>query len=341
MLEIKADELEGGGQVLRSSISLSSMLSKPVHLYNIRGKRPQPGLKAQHVTCVKAALQVTGGKAEGLEKGSQKLSFHPGTAMAGDYYFDVGTAGSASLVAQTILPVLAEANKESSARITGGTHAKWAPNAHYLKHVFLPLASKFGLRAECSIEEFGWFPKGGGRICLTVKPSEFKPALLNKKTSYEEAVVYSCTSNLPDHVAERQAKEAGKALLELGVRETEVVLERKKSLSPGSAVTVVLKSREGLLGGSALGERGKPSEKVAREAVESVKKEVLAGSPVDRHAADQLLLYAALAGGKSGLLTAKKTMHLETNAWLVKQFIKCSVSIEENGVETLVKLEGE
>lgn len=306
MIEIDGSTGEGGGQVLRTALSVACVLQKPIRITNIRAGRSQPGLKAQHLTVCNLLAKITNAKIEGAALGSTEIEFSPGEISGGEYSFDIGTAGSITLLLQAALPVLAHAKHPSLLSITGGTHVAFSPTFDYFSEVFLPAAAKFGVNAEVRMLQAGFYPKGGGNAELKVQPSKLAGAAFEPQD--HRHVLYSIiSSGLPPHVAEREEKELEKALHghELRGKITEV-----RSSCAGNAVTVW----SGFVGSSSLGEAGKPAEKVAGEAAEAFLAEVKSGASVDSHLADQLPLYAALAEGKSAYGTSKFTQHLITNA---------------------------
>ena len=307
MLEIDGSMGEGGGQVLRTALSLACVLRQPVRISNIRAGRPKPGLAAQHLTVCRLLSEISCAKMEGASLGSTVLSFEPGEISGGNYKFNIGTAGSCALLLQAALPVLAHAAHPSSLEITGGTHVSHSPTFEYFSNVFLPAAQKFGVRAEAGMPRAGFYPKGGGMVLLSVEPSK----LLGCKLEQQKAPVqYSIiSSSLPPHVLQREEAEVKKAF-----PEASGVAREAEADCAGNAVTVW----SGAFGASALGERGKPAEKVASEACGSLAQGLESICAVDAHLADQLLLYAALAKGKTEFSTPEFSSHLRTNADVIR-----------------------
>ena len=330
MIEIKADEMEGGGQILRSSVSLSSVLRIPVKLFNIRAKRTKPGMQAQHLMGVSAAARMTDAKAEGLAKGSTELLYAPSSTKGGQFNFNVGTAGSSMLVLQTILPLAVYSPSEVQLKITGGTHVAWSPNFHFIKEVFFPALDRMGYSpSSFEMEKAGWYPKGGGVVTLSSKPAgSLKPIKLESPGRLLKITGVSCCSNLPETVAERQAESAKQLLAKNGY---EAELERKVLLSSsrGSALTLWAVYENSILGASSLGALGKKSEHVGAEAAQNLVKEIESGAAFDRHMGDQLLIYMALAKGESSITVSELTPHIKTNIWVLEQFTKERFGIEE------------
>jgi len=297
---------EGGGQVLRTALSVACVLGKPVRITNIRAGRSQPGLKAQHLTVCKLLAQITNAKMSGAALGSTEIEFSPEEISGGEYSFDIGTAGSITLLLQAALPVLAHAKHPSSLSITGGTHVAFSPTFDYFSEVFLPAVAKLGIKAEAKMLAAGFYPKGGGRVEMRVRPSRLIGAKFEPQ-QHKQILYGIISSGLPPHVAEREEHELKKML---DGKEVSGKINEVHASCVGNAITVW----SGLVGASSLGETGKPAEKVAGEAAEALLAEIGASASVDSHLADQLLLYAALAEGKSAYTTSKFTQHLTTNA---------------------------
>ncbi|MCX6771979.1 MAG: RNA 3'-terminal phosphate cyclase [Candidatus Micrarchaeota archaeon] len=318
MLEINGSIGEGGGQVLRTALSLSCVLCLPVRIKNIRAGRSKPGLAAQHLAVCNLLSEISGAKMEGAALGSTELVFSPGKISGGEYRFDIGTAGSCTLLLQAALPVLAHAGHPSSLEIKGGTHVSHSPTFEYFSDVFLPAARKFGVRAGAKMQRAGFYPKGGGKVSLAVEPSKLLGCkFMPEKHETQYSIV---SSSLPPHVLARE-EEAVKRFFP-GAKGFAQAVE---AACAGNALTVW----SGAFGASALGEIGKPAEKVAQEACAELAREMApvaprgagqqhAGASVDSRLADQLLIYAALADGKSEFSTPEFSSHLKTNAEVVR-----------------------
>jgi len=342
LIEIDGSHGEGGGAVLRNAVALSAALGKPARIFNIRQGRPEPGLKMQHLTGVRALAEICKAEVKGLEKGSSEVSFSPGKIRGGSYKFDVGTAGSLTLVLQSLMPALAFAGEEVEVELIGGTNVAWSPPIDYLENVFLPVAGLMGFRGRLWPESRGWYPKGGGRVKAFFGPAEggLKPLGLAERGKLVAVGGVSAASNLPAHVAERQAASAEKALLDAGIR-CQIRREATMAACPGSAVVLWARFSSGaVLGGSSLGERGKPAEKVGEEAALELVKAVESGAAVDAHLCDQLLAFCALAEGESEFTAQAWSSHSATNAWLIRQFIKKGFRANEEGGAVRVRSEG-
>lgn len=316
-IEIDGSLGEGGGQICRTSLSLSALTGKSLNIYNIRAGRDAPGLKPQHVACARAVRSIARGTLEGAEEGSDELRYSPKQIYGGDYEFDIGTAGSTVLLAQAILPLLFASPKKSTIRIRGGTHVPKAPTFEYFERVFLPALSIFGLQAKCTIERAGFFPRGGGEITLEVNPGTPKPATYWPRESKIRAIL--TYSNLPLKVPIREKK----VLITNDINE--VYIREYEATDPGNAVLLW----KGFCGSAVLGKKGLRSEEVSQITIEELKRE--GDAEVDHHLADQLLLYAAL-GGKTRFKTSLISKHTETNIYVIEKFLGKKFFTEGNEV---------
>ena len=318
MLYLDGSFGEGGGQIVRTSLSLAALLTQPVRLSNIRAGRPKPGLRPQHLTVVEALARLTRAEVTGAELHSQQLTFRPRGTVAGNYLFDVaaktGSAGSVTLIAQALLPPLLRAARPSTLVLKGGTHVPWSPPAHYLLQVFLPALTEMGARVEMSLGRWGWYPRGGGEISLTIEPAaRLAPVRWTAPPPVSRFEALSAASGVPAHVPARQAHRL-KERLGADFRVTEVLAA---SRDPGSFVFIW-----GPGGGfGALGARGKPAERVADEAADAFLDYAGHKAALDRHLADQIVLYLALAEGPSSFTVEEVTSHLLTNLWVLEQFL--------------------
>ena len=317
MIEIDGSYGEGGGQIIRTALSLSAITQKAVSIKNIRAGRSKPGLAAQHLMACKAVRNVCRGTLSGAEIGSTELKFEPGPIVGGKYEFDIGTAGSVTLVAQTIIPILLSASKESELRIVGGTHVMKSPGYDYFERVFLPAVRLFGLEIESKMLKPGYYPKGGGVITIGLKPSLLKGVKLWDRSENIEVLIR--LSGLPVGIAIREKKIFVQNDIE------KVYVRQDEALSVGNAVT----AWSGYRGAYVLGEKGKRAEEVAQEAVDFIKNE---SEDVDLHLADQLLIYGALAKGETRYRTSQISEHLRTNAYIISKFLDRKIEIGDNEV---------
>ena len=328
MLTIDGSYGEGGGQILRTTLALSVMLGRPVRLENIRAGRKKPGLAAQHLTGVSAAAEVSGGEVRGAELGSQQIELSPGPIRAGECRFDIGTAGSTSLVLQTVLPALCRADGPSEVTITGGTNVPWSPPFEYIDLVFAPALAELGLRLSVERRRLGFYPKGGGELVARVQPaSGVRPIDWQEPGDIDIVLLRNITSGVPDHVLKRQEAEALRRLRN-GDVPCKAHSQELRAYSPGTMLFLAAKRERGAGGFSSLGKRGKRAEEVATEAVHGLSAYLKSGAAIDCHLADQLLLYLALADGTSRFTTEAITLHLLTNAWAIEQFLGPAFEIE-------------
>lgn len=337
MIVINGSYGEGGGQVLRTSLTLSALLGQPVRIENIRAKRRNPGLQAQHLTGVWAIAQICNAELEGAALGSPTLTFRPQSQLrAGAYSFDVaearkgGSAGAATLVFQTLLLPLSFASGQSRLVIRGGTHVAWSPPFHYLQHVYLPTLARMGLEATVEIKKWGWYPIGGGEMTALIKGRGKSPLSgldLTERGNLKRIWGISATSNLPPHVGQRQKKRAEEYLRQHGF-DPQLEIIDAPSPGQGTVVFLVAEYEHTVAGFSSLGERGKPAEKVAEEACREFVAYHQSEAGLDKHLADQLILPLALASGPSAFTTCEITQHLLTNVWVVEQFLEVRFEIE-------------
>lgn len=337
MIVINGSYGEGGGQVLRTSLTLSALLGEPMRIENIRAQRRRPGLQAQHLTGVWAIAEICDAELKGADFGSLTLTFKPRSSpRAGEYAFDVaearkgGSAGATSLVSQTLLLPLAFAPGRSRLTIRGGTHVAWSPPFHYLKHVYLPTLARMGLEASAEIEKWGWYPIGGGEMSATVtgrKESRLLGLDLVDRGELKRLWGISATSNLPAHIGQRQKKRAEATLRKRGF-DPQIEIVDAPSPGKGTVVFLAAEYEHAVAGFSSLGKRGKPAEKVAEEACREFVAYHQSGACLDKHLADQLILPLALASGPSAFTTCEITQHLLTNVWVVEQFLDVGFEIE-------------
>lgn len=335
MIRIDGSYGEGGGQIIRTAVALSAVTGTEVTISNIRSNRPKPGLKAQHMSAIRTAADMTGARISGLKFGSTELTFSPGDISGGHYNIDIGTAGSITLLLQCLIPVASAAQEPVSLDITGGTDVAWSPPIDYMAHVLLPVLASMGLKCNIRLQRRGYYPRGGGRVTAVIHPSALRALELDKETDTKkedemEKEKEPCTvsgishsSNLPPHVMQRQA-DAATAALEKAGYSSSIDTWAANSPSTGSGITLWC----GHAGGSALGKRGLPAEKVGKAAAGEIITELGSWAAVDVHLADQLIPYMGLAG--VGSFTVREVSgHTRTNIWVVEQFLGVEFRIEE------------
>jgi len=341
MIEIDGSRGEGGGQVLRSSLTLAVLTGKAMRIGNIRAGRKKPGLMPQHLQAVRAAAAVSEARVEGDRQGSQVLEFEPGGVKAGEYRFDIGTAGAATLVLQTVFLPLAAGSVASRLTISGGTHVPWSPSYHYIERLWIPCLRRLGVNSEVAMSRAGFYPRGGGLLSAAIRPGlPAVPLRLVDPGRLRSVRILSAVANLDESIAERQSRQARRRLAGCGAP-VEVEQFLLSALSPGTMVMVQADFEHSRCAYAALGERGKPAERVADEAVDPFLAFVASGAAVDEYLADQMLLPLALTPGTSELRTARVTRHQLTNAWVIGRFLPAKIEIEgEEGEVGMVRVEG-
>jgi RNA 3'-terminal phosphate cyclase (ATP) len=325
MIEIDGAYGEGGGQILRSALTLSVITKTPIKIYNIRAKRENPGLQPQHLAAVNAAAQISQAEISGAQKGSLSLEFYPHQIIPGEYHFAVGTAGSATLVLQTVLMPLVLAGSQSSLVIEGGTHNPLAPPYDFIANTYLPLINKLGAGVKTKLDRYGFYPSGGGKIRVVISPTQFGGNLEIIDTRHLISIrAVSIVANLPDHIAERELKVL-KRQLEIDPEKCEI--QRVKSNSTANVAMVFVEYAELTTVFIGFGKLGVRAEQVANNLAKEVRDYLDNGAPVNEYLADQLLLPMALAG-KGKFVTCGISEHTKTNIWLIKQFLPVEIRIE-------------
>ena len=329
MMEIDGSEGEGGGQVLRSALTLSMITGRPFRLVRIRARRPKPGLLRQHLVAVQAAAQICAARTSPVALGAATLEFYPGAIRGGDYSFAIGSAGSSTLVLQTLLPALLYADAPSTVQITGGTHNPLAPPVHFLQRAYGRVLAQMG--AQIGIEQlrFGFYPAGGGAVRASVQTcARLQPVELLQRgqrvSGYAEAVV----AGVPGQVAQREL-----AVIGAGMRWTEEQLLCRSlpaDQGPGNVLLLTLEHEQVTEVFAAFGERGLKAEAVGKRLLQEVRQYLATQAAVGPYLADQLLLPLALAG--SGAFTASSiSQHARTNADLIARFLPVTIRFEQHG----------
>ena len=326
MIELDGSRGEGGGQILRSALSLAMVTGQAFRIANIRAGRPKPGLLRQHLAAVQAAAAVCGAQVSGDVLGATALEFVPGPVRAGDYVFAIGSAGSCTLVLQTVLPALLRAEAPSTLKLSGGTHNPFAPPAHFLQRVFLPLLAKMGARVDLQIGRCGFYPAGGGEITVRITPcAELAPLHLLERGAVVRLHAESLVAGVPPQVARREL-EAVRSALGLG-EEALVTLHLPQDQGPGNVLLITCEHEQVSEVVAAFGERGVSSEKVAALAVAQMRAFMQSPAVVGEHLADQLLLPFALAGAGS-FTTGAPSGHTVTNAEVIEKFLPVEIAFE-------------
>lgn len=325
-VRIDGGQGEGGGQVLRTSLSLSMVTGQPFEIDNIRAGRERPGLLRQHLTAVQAAAEVCGATVEGAALGSTRLAFTPGAVRAGEYQFSVGTAGSATLVLQTVLPALMLADGPSRLTLEGGTHNPAAPPFDFLERTFLPVLARMGPRVTVALERYGFYPAGGGRFTAEIQPVErLAPLALGERSAVTGRRAIGLVANLPAHIAEREITTAIQRLE--WPAEARAMLGTRNSNGPGNALMLEVETAEVTEIFTVFGEMGVTAEQVGRRAAGLVRVYLQSTAAAGPHLADQLLLPLALAG--AGEFTAVALDgHATTNMEVIGQFLPVRFVVE-------------
>ena len=336
MLEIDGSQKSGSGTILRLSIALATINQEPLHIYNIRHKRRQPGLRPQHLESVNTAAKLCNAEVEGAKLGSRELWFKPNDIISGEVRAEIGTAGSISMLLLTVLPICAYAKGEVKVQVVnGGTDVRYAPTINYMKYVLLPVLERMGMKASLTVKKFGYYPKGMGEVTLKVKPvSKFTPLSIEEFGEIQEIKGVSvCTFLEKQKVSERQAEVATNILKDHGYNtKIRVVNDRSNTFQRGSSMVLWAKTSKGaILGGDAIGKLRKSSEAVGKEATENLLKETEAKATADVHLADMLVPYIALANGTSTYLTRKITDHIDTNIWLTEKILGTNIQVTKDG----------
>jgi RNA 3'-terminal phosphate cyclase (ATP) len=324
MIEIDGSMGEGGGQVLRTSLALAAVLRREIRVFNIRAGRSEPGLKAQHLTSVKAVAEISSASSKGLQIGSTEFVFSPGGIKAGTFRFDVGTAGSITLVLQTLMPLLPYAPGTVELEITGGTDVRWSPPIDYSRLVSLPLLAKMSVHASVVVSRRGHYPKGGGIVRLTSNPTSVLKSIVGLASGDVSSIEgISHSVKLPTRIAERQVAAATRVIEQSGFTRPRICIEASENgshIGPGSGIVLCAEtSNGGLLGGDSLGERGRPAETVGEDAARKLAEEMSSGAFLDRHMGDMIVPYLVLAEGVSDLSISQITQHTLTNVKVAEQ----------------------
>lgn len=326
LIEIDGSEGEGGGQVLRTSLALSMVTGTPVRIHDLRARRNPPGLRRQHLMAVTAAARVCGARVEGAEVGAREVAFFPGAIQSGDFHFDIGTAGSTTLVFQTVLPALLRASGPSRLLLEGGTHNPMAPPFEFLEKAYLPLVRRMGPDVQARLERPGFYPAGGGRFTAEVRPVRRLAGFeLLERGAVRRRQGTAILSRLPRHIGEREIREAAR---ETGWEPSRFEIREVDARGQGNAVLLEIESDEVTEVSSAVGERGVPAEDVAGRAAREMRRYLDTGVPVGEHLADQLLLLLALAGS-GAFVTLPLTGHSTTQIDLIPRFLDVRIEVEE------------
>jgi RNA 3'-phosphate cyclase len=344
VIEIDGSQKSGSGTILRLSVALAAILGQTLQIRNIRQNRPQPGLRPQHLEAVLTAARLCDAELEGAELNSRELWFKPKKVRGGSVEAEIGTAGSVPMLLLTVLPICCYAENAVHLRVSkGGTDVQNSPTINYIRHVLLPTLKRMGINATLTVDKYGYYPKGMGEVTIKVEPCKcLKPLCLEFFGKIRAIKGLSVCTFLADRkVAERQAKAANDQLKEKGyVADIQIINDESNPLQKGSSLVLWTETdSSAILGADAIGELGKTSETVGREAAEKLYAEICAKPTVDVHLADMLIPYVALAQGRSAYLTRTISEHLETNIWLAEKILNVKFNVEKvGGLYRIVKV---
>lgn len=331
---------EGGGQLVRTAVALSAVTGRPVAIRNVRARRDKPGLAPQHVAAVRAVAALADARVDGVEIRSQSMVFSPRALAGGSFRFDVGTAGSLTLLLQALLPAMIASGKTCEATVIGGTDVRMAPPLDYFREVLLTLVSRMGARVRLEVRRRGYYPRGGGEILVAASPSSLRPTALDAPIALRSVSGLAHVSNLPGHIAARMRASALERLaLVRGVTpEIECrVLGEEEAIGRGGAIVAWACAGSTVLGAGRVAERGVRAEALGRAVGDELAADLAAGAAVDVHAADQLLVYFALAGG-GALTTRSVSLHARTCMWLIEQFLPLRFEVSQAGALSRIAL---
>jgi len=341
MISIDGAQKSGSGTIVRFAVALAALLNDELHLTNIRAKREKQGLRPQHLQAVEALREICRGTLAGGKVGSGEIRFKPGGRVkGGSYQWDIGTAGSTTLLVMTLLPAAIFAVKPMHLRISGGLFQDFAPSAYHMQHVLFPLLKKMGITARLSIVRPGYVPRGGGIIEVDIEPvtGRMKPIRLAERGNIVSIDGIALASHLKDRrVGERMAEKCNEVLRARDYRTRIEIVNDTTALQRGAALAVFVTTSTGcIISADRAGEPRRTSEDIGRYVARQLIEDLDSGATVDRYLADQLVLYAALADGVSEYRTPGLTEHVDTNLWLVESILGAKTEVNQN----LVRIHG-
>ena len=332
MIDIDGSYGEGGGQIVRTATSLAAVTGKPCHIFNIRAGREKPGLMRQHLFGVRALRDLSEGRLEGDEIGSKEISFFPRRVRGKDLTVEIQTAASITMVMQSVLPATLFASSPVKITFRGGaTDTSNAPTFDYFRYVFVAMLQKVGIAVHPALTQRGYYPPGGAQAEVIATPARPRALSATERGAFERIVIASSASEAlrRRRVAERQADTAEAALTHHGVP-IEKTIEYGPSISAGSACCIVAEFGKTLIGADRIGARGKWAEDVGREAASRLSNEIGTSACLDRHMADQILPYLALAEDDSCVSASEITRHVQTNMWVIEKFVDGKFDVQGN-----------
>jgi RNA 3'-terminal phosphate cyclase (ATP) len=340
MITIDGGAKSGSGTIVRYSVALASLLGKEIKIQNIRARRDKPGLRAQHLKVIQACQEMCRGIVSNAAVSSKEITYIPKERFrGGEYYWDIGTAGSTTMLAQSLLPLACFAPKPSKFRLEGGLFQDFAPSAYHMKFVLLPLLKRMGVDAELDIIRPGYVPRGAGIIEIKVEPvKKLEPLSLTEQGGILGIKGIALSSHLKEKkVSHRMAEECQKALSSYGHKVEIEEIYDESSLQEGAALAIYAETSSGnRIGSDRAGRRGRSSESIGRYVAQNLVEDIKTGAVVDRYTADQLIIYAGLAHGITWYSVPRITEHVETNLWLIEEFLGTKTKIGGN----LIEIEG-
>lgn len=337
MIEIDGSLYSGSGTILRYAVALATITGEPLHMISIRSKRAKPGLRPQHLQAVKSCCSLSEGRLKGAEVGSQEIDYRPGKRLyGGKYQWDIGTAGSAVMLAFTLIPIGLFTQRALHCSLTGGLFQDFAPSFFYMERVLVPIIERLGAQVRVEMLQPGYVPKGQGRLLLDLTPTRegetLQPIQMLEQGEVKEILGVALASNLErEKVGQRMADRSRKILEEKGYRVRIEVLEDSSAVQKGASLLLWTQTDTGcILGAEQAGKQGRRSEAIAEFVVKSLLKDLKSGATVDHHLADQLILFAALAEGTTTYRIPRRTDHVEANLWLVEKILGVKTHLHEN-----------
>ncbi len=343
LVTIDASYGEGGGQLVRSAVALAAITGTPLRLHGVRARRATPGLAPQHLAAVRAVAALCDARCDGLQLGAREFSFVPGALKGGDFDFDVGTAGSVTLVLQALLPAMLCAPAATRVRVVGGTDIRGAPPFDYFRDTIAELLRHMDLTIACSLSRRGYYPRGGGEVCVTVSPSPPRPFAAAEPQRLLAIDGAAHVGNLPGQIADRMRAAALGALGPLAA--TAAVQARalgpQEAVGRGGAIVLRARLRHTVLGAGRVAQRGVWAEALGEAVGAEVALDLRNGATLDEHATDQLLIHCALARGVSEFLTRRISMHATTAMWLIPQFLPVHFAVIQEGAFNRVRIDAQ
>jgi RNA 3'-phosphate cyclase len=334
MLTIDGSRYSGSGTIVRQAVAFSALTGQSIHMVNARAKRDKPGLRPQHICVIKAISELFTGRAEGLAQGSKEFTFRPGPLKSGRHYnWDIGSAGSTTMLGLGILSVLAFAGSPVTVELGGGLFQDFAPSVFHLQHVLLPMLRKMGLHSEVEIRRPGYVPRGNGILHLAVKPlTEPLRAIANEETGPVTRLWgIALSSHLEERQVSRRMADAAQAVLDKAGYQTEIEIRNDTEALQRGAALALFADLGGTrrLGADQAGALRRRAESIGKHVANQLLDDLRSGATLDRFAADQIIPFAALAAGESRFVIPTVTDHVLTSAWLAELFLGAHVRIDD------------